>query len=65
MQLYGHAAAQPAAPHNVAGWAIMHLHPNLLPQKAMSLGNQMACMIAEFHLTASAFPQKLCTGCFF
>ena len=32
----------------------MHLHPDLLPQKAMSLGNQVACMIAEYHLTASA-----------
>ena len=53
-QLYEHAAAQPATPHNVAGRAIMHLHPNLLPQKATSLGNQVACMIAEFHLAASA-----------
>ena len=32
----------------------MHLHPNLLPQKATCLGNQVACMIAEYHLTASA-----------
>ena len=54
VQLYEHAAAQPAAPHNVAGWAIMHLHPNLLPQNATSLGNQVSCMIAEYHLTASA-----------
>ena len=53
-QLYEHAAAQPATPHNVAGQAIMHLHPDLLPQKAMSLGNQVSCMIAEYHLTASA-----------
>ena len=56
-QLYEHAAAQPAAPHNVASRAIMHLHPDLLPQKAMHLGNQVACMIAEYHLTASA-PQS-------
>ena len=27
MQLYQHAAAQPAAPHNVAGQVIRHLHP--------------------------------------
>ena len=53
-QLYEHAAAQPAAQHNVAGQAIMHLHPNLLPQKATSLGNQVTCMIAEYHLAASA-----------
>ena len=53
-QLYEHAAMQPSTPHNVAGWAIMHLHPDLLPQKATSLGNQVNCMIAEYHLTASA-----------
>ena len=58
-QLYEHAAAQPATPHNVAGWVIMHLHPDLLPQKAMSLGNQVACMIAEYHLTASAWQSSL------
>ena len=59
-QLYEHAAAQPAAPHNVAGQAIMYLHPDLLPQKAMHLGNQVACMIAEYHLTASAHQSSLC-----
>ena len=57
--LYEHAAAQPAAPHNVAGRAIRHLHPDLLPQKATSLGNQVACMIAEYHLTASAHQSSL------
>ena len=59
-QLYEHAAAQPATPHNVAGWAIMHLHPDLLPQKATHLGNQVACMIAEYHLTTSARQSSLC-----
>ena len=58
-QLYEHAAAQPAAPHNVAGWVIMHLHSDLLPQKATHLGNQVACMIAEYHLTASARQSSL------
>ena len=57
--LYEHAAAQPAAPYNVAGWVIMHLHPNLLPQKATRLGNQVTCMIAEYHLTASAHQSSL------
>ena len=47
--LYEHAAT----PHNVVGWEIRHLHPSLLPQEATSLGNQVACMIAEYHLTAS------------
>ena len=58
-QLYEHAAAQPAAPHNVAGRAIMHLHPNLLLQKATHLGNQVACMIAEYDLTVSARQSSL------
>ena len=59
LQLYEHAAAQPATPHNVAGRAIMHLHPDLLPQKATRLGNQVACMIAEYHLTTSARQSSL------
>ena len=37
----------------------MHLHPDLLPQKATRLGNQVACMIAEYHLTASARQSSL------
>ena len=53
-QLYEHAAAQPATHNNVAGRAIMHLHPDMLPQKATCLGNQVACMIVEYHLTTSA-----------
>ena len=53
LQLYEHAAVQPATPHNVAGQAIMHLQPDLLLQKATCLGNQVACMIAEYHLTVS------------
>ena len=59
VRLYQHAAAQPAAPHNVAGWAIWHLHPDLLPHEATSLGNQVACMIAKYHLTASAHQSSL------
>ena len=52
-QLYAHAAEQPIAEHNVAGSAIMHLHLEMLPQNARCLGNQVTCMIAEYHLTAS------------
>ena len=58
-QLYKHAAAQPAAPHNVVGRGIIHLHPGLLPKEATCLGNQVACMIAEYHLTASARQSSL------
>ena len=57
--LYEHAAAQPATPHNVAGQAIRHLHPDLLQQQATGLGNQVVCMIAEYHLTASAHQSSL------
>ena len=53
-QLYAHVAEQPVAHHNMAGNAIMHLHPEVLLQNARCLGNQVACMIAEYHLTASA-----------
>ena len=53
-QLYVHVAEQPVAHHNVAGDAIMHLHLEVLLQNARCLRNQVACMIAEYHLTASA-----------
>ena len=59
-RLYKHAASQPAASYNVAGRAIRHLHPKLLPHQATSLGNQVACMIAKYHLTASARQSSLC-----
>ena len=53
-QLYKHAGEQPATRHNVAGRGIMHLHLEMLLGKATCLGNQVACMIAEYHLTGSA-----------
>ena len=53
-QLYEHVAEQPVAHHNVAGRGIMHLHLEMLPQKARHLGNQVTCMIAEYHLMSSA-----------
>ena len=53
-QLYEHVGEQPATRHNVAGRGIMHLHPDVLPGKATCLRNQVACMIAEYHLTGSA-----------
>ena len=52
-QLYEHAHEQPPTHHNVAGRGIMHLHPDVLPGKAMHLRNQVTCMIAEYHLTGS------------
>ena len=53
-QLYEHAGEQPAACHNVAGGGIRHLHSEVLLGKATCLGNQVVCMIAEYHLTGSA-----------
>ena len=49
-QLYKHVAAQPATHHNVASRGIMYLHLEMLPQKATHLGNQVTCMITEYHL---------------
>ena len=31
----------------------MHLHSHMLPREARCLGNQVICMIAEYHLTSS------------
>ena len=53
-QLYQHAGEQPRARHNVAALGITHLHPKVEPREARSLGNQVLCMIAEYHLTGSA-----------
>ena len=53
-QLYQHAGEQPWARHNVAALGITHLHSELLPHEARSLGNQVFCMVAEYHLTGSA-----------
>ena len=53
-KLYAHVAEQPVMDHNMAGSAIMHLHPEMQPQNARRLGNQVTCMIVEYHLTTSA-----------
>ena len=53
-QLYQHAGEQPRARHNVAAQGITHLHLEVEPHEARSLGNQVLCMIAEYHLTGSA-----------
>ena len=53
-QLYKHAGEQPGAHHNVAALGITHSHLELLLHEARSLGNQVLCMIAEYHLTGSS-----------
>ena len=53
-ELYRHSGQQPPACHNVATMGITHLHLEVLPRGARSLGNQVLCMIAEYHLTSHA-----------
>ena len=53
MRLYEHVRDQPPPRGGVAGKAIRHLHPHILPRNARHLGNQVVCMIAEYHLTSS------------
>ena len=53
-RLYKYAGEQPSPWDDVAGRAIRHLHPEILPRDAQRLGNQVSCMITEYHLTSSA-----------
>ena len=52
-RLYEHVGEQRPPRDDVAGQAIRHLHPEILPPDARRLGNQVVCMIAEYHLTSS------------
>ena len=52
-RLYEYAGEQPPPRDDVAGRATRHLHPEIPPQDARRLGNQVVCMIAEYHLTSS------------
>ena len=54
MKLYDNAAEQPLPWDGIAGEAIRHLHSHMLPRDARRLGNQVVCMIAEYHLMSSA-----------
>ena len=53
-RLYEYVGEQPSPRDDVAGRAIRHLHPEILPRDAWRLRNQMSCMITEYHLTSSA-----------
>ena len=53
LRLYKHVGKQPVPHNDVAGRGIMHLHPEMLPWEARHLGNQVICMIAEYHLMSS------------
>ena len=50
-QLYQHAGEQPRACLDVAAQGITHQYPDMEPHEAKSLGNQVLCIIAEYHLT--------------
>ena len=53
-EIYRHSGQQLLAHHNVATMGITHLHLEVLPQDAQSLGNQVLCMIMEYHLASHA-----------
>ena len=54
MKLYDHTAEQPPPRDGIAGEAIRHLHSHMLPHDTRHLGNQVVCMVAEYHLTSSS-----------
>ena len=49
-----HSGEQALAHHNVATMGITHLHLEVLLCDVRSLGNQVLCMIAEYHLMSHA-----------
>ena len=53
-EIYRHSGQQLLARHNVPTMGITHLHLEVLPQDARSLGNQVLCMIVEYHLASHA-----------
>ena len=53
-EIYRHSGQQPPACHNVATMGITYLHLEVLLRDAWSLGNQVLCMIAEYHLVGHA-----------
>ena len=53
-RLYEYVGEQPPPWDDVAGQAIRHLHPEILPWDARRLRNQVVCMITKYHLMSSA-----------
>ena len=53
-RLYEYVGEELFPRDDVAGRAIRHLHPEIPPRDARRLGNQVSCMITEYHLTSSA-----------
>ena len=55
MKLYKHVGEQLPPRDGIAGECIRHLHTHMMPQDVRQLGNQVVCMIAEYHLTNSSW----------
>ena len=53
-EIYRRLGQQLLAHHNAATMAITYLHLEILPRDARSLGNQVLCMIVEYHLVSHA-----------
>ena len=53
-EIYRHSGQQPPAHRNAATMGITYFHPEVLPRDAWSLGNQVLCMISEYHLVGHA-----------
>ena len=54
MKLYEHVGEQPPPCDGIVGKCIRHLHTHMMPQDMRQLGNQVVCMIVEYHLMNSA-----------
>ena len=53
-EIYRHLGQQSPAHHNVATMGITYLHLEVLLRNVWSLGNQVLCMIMEYHLVGYA-----------
>ena len=53
-EIYRHAGQQLLTHHNAATMGITYLHLEVLPRDVRSLGNQVLCMIVEYHLAGHA-----------
>ena len=59
-RLYEYAGKQPSPRDDVAGRAIRHLHPEMLPWDAQRLGNQVSCMILNTISRAAPESRRPC-----
>ena len=62
-EIYRHSGQQPLAHHNVATMGITYLHLEVLLRDTRSLGNQVLCMIAEYHLVGHGYSRRPRQSC--